>query len=62
MMMTLSLAGKTAMLQDMEAGCKTEVEIFAGRVVGLGEKYNVPTPVNAMVHPIVKVIEDDSGG
>jgi 2-dehydropantoate 2-reductase len=45
------------MLQDVEAGRKTEVEIFAGRVVALGEKYNIPTPVNATVQRIIKVIE-----
>ncbi len=56
----LSPAGKTSMLQDVEAGRKTEVEIFAGRVVELGRKYNVPTPVNATVQRIIKVIESGS--
>jgi 2-dehydropantoate 2-reductase len=49
--------GKTSMLQDIEAGRKTEVEIFAGKVVALGERYQVPTPVNAAVQHIIKVIE-----
>lgn len=57
----LSPTGKTSMLQDVEAGRKTEVEIFAGRVVELGRKYNVPTPVNATVQRIIKVIENESG-
>jgi 2-dehydropantoate 2-reductase len=56
-MMTLSPTGKTSMLQDVEAGRKTEVEIFAGRVVELGKKYDVPTPVNATVQRIIKVME-----
>ncbi len=60
-MMTLSPAGKTSMLQDVEAGRKTEVEIFAGRVVALGETYNVPTPVNATVQRIIKVTEGGFG-
>ncbi len=60
-MMTLSPLGKTSMLQDVEAGRKTEVELFAGRVVALGEKYNVPTPVNATVQRIIKVIEGGFG-
>ncbi len=34
---TLSPQGKTSMLQDVEAGRKTEVEIFGGKVVELGE-------------------------
>jgi 2-dehydropantoate 2-reductase len=49
--------GKTSMLQDIEAGRKTEVEIFAGKVVALGERYQVPTPVNAAVLHMIKVIE-----
>ena len=60
-MMTLSPTGKTSMLQDVEAGRKTEVEIFAGRVVALGEKYDAPTPVNATVQRIIKVIEGGFG-
>jgi 2-dehydropantoate 2-reductase len=60
-MMTLSPTGKTSMLQDVEAGRKTEVEIFAGRVVELGKQYSVPTPVNATVQRIIKVIEGDFG-
>ncbi|BBO76975.1 2-dehydropantoate 2-reductase [Desulfosarcina widdelii] len=60
-LMTLSPTGKTSMLQDVEAGRKTEVELFAGRVVELGRKYNIPTPVNATVQRIIKVIESQSG-
>jgi 2-dehydropantoate 2-reductase len=55
---TLSPTGKTSMLQDIEAGRKTEVEIFAGKVVSMGEKYIVPTPVNKAVLQIIKVIEN----
>ena len=54
----LSPGGKTSMLQDMEAGRKTEVEIFAGKVVSLGLRHHVPTPVNAAVLRIIKVLEN----
>jgi 2-dehydropantoate 2-reductase len=54
----LAPAGKTSMLQDIEAGRKTEVEIFAGKVVALGERYGIPTPVNAAVLHILKVLEN----
>jgi 2-dehydropantoate 2-reductase len=57
----LSPTGKTSMLQDVEAGRKTEVEIFAGKVVTLGQAYHVPTPVNATVQKIIRVIESRSG-
>ncbi|MGD8703113.1 MAG: ketopantoate reductase family protein [Desulfosarcina sp.] len=60
-LMTLSPTGKTSMLQDVEAGRKTEVEIFGGHVVALGDNYHVATPVNATVMRIIKVIEYRSG-
>lgn len=53
----LSPTGKTSMLQDMEAGRQTEVDIFAGTVVELGVKYDVPTPVNKMLLDIIKASE-----
>jgi len=53
----LAPAGKTSMLQDIEAGRKTEVEVFSGKVVELGRQYGVPTPVNATVCKIIKVLE-----
>jgi len=54
---TLSPQGKTSMLQDIEAGRKTEVEIFGGKVVELGNAYGVPTPVNQTVLRIIRVLE-----
>jgi 2-dehydropantoate 2-reductase len=54
---TLSPSGKTSMLQDIEAGRKTEVELFAGQVVALGAQHHIPTPVNATVLKIIKVLE-----
>ena len=53
----LSPEGKTSMLQDIEAGRKTEVEMFAGKVVELGAKYGIPTPVNQTVLQIIHVLE-----
>lgn len=60
-LVTLSPDGKTSMLQDIEAGRKTEVEIFAGKVVALGRQYGVPTPVNETIMRIIKVVEDGTG-
>jgi 2-dehydropantoate 2-reductase len=54
---TLSPQGKTSMLQDIEAGRKTEVELFGGKVVELGSSYAVPTPVNETVLRIIQVLE-----
>jgi len=53
----LSPQGKTSMLQDVEAKRKTEVEIFAGKVIELGKTYGIPTPVNETIFRLIKVIE-----
>lgn len=53
----LAPEGKTSMLQDVEAGRKTEVESFAWTVVALGEKYGVPTPVNACLGRMISTLE-----
>jgi 2-dehydropantoate 2-reductase len=54
MMATFSPLGKTSMLQDVEAKRKTEVDYFAGTVVEFGKKLNIPTPVNHVLHCIIK--------
>ena len=57
----LSPNGKTSMLQDVEAGRKTEVDYFAGKVRELGKKYNVPTPINDQLYRTIHIIEDLAG-
>lgn len=49
--------GKTSMLQDVDAGRKTEVDIFAGKMVVLGQQLGIPTPVNEVLLHAIKVIE-----
>ena len=58
---TLSPKGKTSMLQDIESGSKTEVEIFSQKAVELGETYGVPTPANQTVWRIIRVLEQYPG-
>jgi 2-dehydropantoate 2-reductase len=53
----LAPQGKTSMLQDIEAGRKTEIEIFGDRVVELGRAHGVPTPVNQTLSRIIRVLE-----
>lgn len=54
---TLLPEGKTSMLQDMEAGRRTEVESFAGTVLELGRRYGVDTPVNALLYRLLTAKE-----
>ncbi len=53
----LSPEGKTSMLQDVEARRKTEVEMFAGTMIALGEKYGVAVPVNRRLFEAIRDIE-----
>ncbi|MHB8090872.1 MAG: ketopantoate reductase family protein [Syntrophales bacterium] len=57
----LNPAGKTSMLQDVEAGRKTEVEMFAGKVIELGVRHGVSTPVNQRLSEMIRAIEAATG-
>lgn len=56
----LDPSGKTSMLQDVEAGRKTEVDLYSGRVIELGVQFGVPTPVNEVFFKIISVMERSS--
>jgi 2-dehydropantoate 2-reductase len=49
--------GKTSMVQDVESRRKTEVEMFAGRVVEMGAELGIPTPVNRTLLRLLQAIE-----
>jgi 2-dehydropantoate 2-reductase len=55
---SLSPEGKTSMLQDVEAGRQTEVDVFGGKVVSLGKSLGITTPVNQTIVQIIRVIEN----
>jgi 2-dehydropantoate 2-reductase len=54
----LSPEGRTSMLQDVDAGRKTEVNNFAGKVCELGRVYGVPTPINEQLYKMIRIIEE----
>jgi 2-dehydropantoate 2-reductase len=56
-LLDLNPEGKTSMLQDVEANRKTEVEMFAGKVIELGKRHHLPTPVNQKLFDMIKEIE-----
>lgn len=49
--------GKTSMLQDIEAKRITEVEMFAGTIINLGKKHNIPTPYNTVMKDLIEAIQ-----
>jgi 2-dehydropantoate 2-reductase len=54
----LSPAGKTSMLQDVEAGRRTEIEQLAGMVRRLGQEHGIATPVNDFVYHAIRAMEN----
>ena len=57
----LAAAGKTSMLQDVEARRKTEVDAFAGAVIHLAEAAGVAVPVNRTLFNLIRAIERGYG-
>ncbi|MGG1691358.1 ketopantoate reductase family protein [Heyndrickxia ginsengihumi] len=53
----LSANGKPSMAQDVDAKRPSEVELFAGTVLKMGQKYGVPTPVNQELYDRIQFIE-----
>ena len=50
-------ATKASMLQDLERGIKTEVDVINGAVVEKGREYGVETPLNARVVALMHAME-----
>ena len=50
-------ATKASMLQDLERGLKTEVDVINGAVVEKGREYGVETPLNARVVELMHSME-----
>lgn len=49
---------KPSTLQDLENGRKTEVDMFAGKVLSMGQELGIDTPVNWMLYHGIKVLEE----
>lgn len=54
---TLAPEGTTSMCQDVRAGRKTEVDLFAGTAIRLGKIHGIPTPVNQSFYDRIREIE-----
>lgn len=58
----LPFANKPSTLQDLENGRKTEIEMFAGKVVALGQELGVETPLSWMFYQGIRVLEQKNEG
>ena len=48
---------KPSMLQDIEAGRRTEVDFINGKIIEYGAQTGAPTPYNTMIRGLVKALE-----
>lgn len=53
---------KSSMLQDIEAGKKTEVDLFGGTICRMGAQYGIATPQNALFLSLIRALEEMQGG
>lgn len=53
---------KPSTLQDLEAGRKTEIEMFAGNMVRMGRELGIETPVCWMFLQGIRVLEEKNDG
>lgn len=58
----IPFSNKPSTLQDLENGYLTEIEMFAGKVVKLGEEFGISTPINWMYYHGIKVCEEKNLG
>ena len=49
---------KPSTLQDLEAGRRTEVEIFSGAMIRLGKELGVPVPCNELCYQGIRALEE----
>ena len=56
----VTYANRNSMLQDVEAGRRTEVDAINGAVARLGAEAGVPTPLNATVAALIRALGEGS--
>ena len=54
----VTYANRNSMLQDVEAGRRTEVDAINGAVARLGAEVGVPTPLNATLAALIRAMEE----
>ena len=56
-----AVGGKSSMLQDVEKGRRTEIDVINGAIVAAGRSLGIPTPYNESMVWMVKALEETFG-
>jgi 2-dehydropantoate 2-reductase len=57
-----AVGARASMLQDVEAGRRTEIEVINGAIVDAGRRRGVPTPVNDAMVQLITALQDSYSG
>ena len=49
-------------LQDLDAGCHTEIDMFSGELVRMGKELGIPMPYNEYTYHMIKALEEKNDG
>ena len=49
-------------LQDLDAGRHTEIDMFSGALVRMGEELGIPVPYNEYTYHMIKALEEKNDG
>jgi 2-dehydropantoate 2-reductase len=52
---------ESSMLQDLQAGRPTEIDVLCGAVDRLARKFNIASPVNTALLALIRAAERNSG-
>jgi len=58
----LRLKNYSSMHQDLMKGRKTEIEFLNGKIVEIGKKHDIPTPINEALVAVIKFLEEKNAG
>jgi 2-dehydropantoate 2-reductase len=48
------------MYQDITKGNRTEIDFLNGKIIELGAKHHIPTPVNETVVSFIRFLEENN--
>ncbi len=49
-------------LQDLDAGRHTEIDMFSGAIIKMGQEMNIPVPYNEFAYDMIKALEQKNDG
>ena len=58
----ISGAARFSTLQDLDAKRHTEIDMFSGAMIRMGQELEIPTPYNEYTYHAIKALEEKNDG